>query len=551
MRSEARGFAASVGEESMAKAPLPSVILLLQILSLAGVQGFHAPLPSALRGKSTALHAAIGPATRRIRLRPATLLRNARAPGGAIASVCNAEAWRAEEQVVIVGAGVAGMACAVELKERGIPFTVLEAAPEPGGRVRTDEVEGFLLDHGFQIFLTSYPEAQRLLDYKQLDLQPFYAGADVRFSGAFHRVADPFREPVDALLSLLPSHPIGSVFDKILVGILRLQSLVGSVDDLYTRPDISIGERLRQDVFFGSAFSKEMIDRFFRPFLGGIFFDNKLRTNAHELDFVFRMLALGENCLPKKGIRAVSDYMASLLPRNSLRLSSPVASISKDGSSVTLKSGEVVKAAAIVVATDGPAARALLASAGVTLESEGESKKTMCLYFAIDGAPPSTEPILYLNGDGVEDAEGSTKVNNMCFPSTVSASYAPAGKSLASVSLIGIPDKTDEEVAADVKGQLTAWFGASVEDWRLLKTYRIPYCQPNQECPSEREKPVEVQPFVYVTGDHRETASLQGALRSGTRCGEAVSAVISPMMLARARPLVQEFAKSKGIKIEM
>ena len=157
----------------------------------------------------------------------------------------SAEAWRADEQVVIVGAGVAGMSCALELKERGIPFTVVESAPEPGGRVRTDEVAGFLLDHGFQIFLTSYPEAQRLLDYKQLDLQPFYAGADVRFNGTFHRVADPFRHPVDALRSLSAEHPIGSVLDKLLVGILRLQSLVGSVDDLYARPDVPIAARLQ------------------------------------------------------------------------------------------------------------------------------------------------------------------------------------------------------------------------------------------------------------------------------------------------------------------
>ena len=108
---------------------------------------------------------------------------------------------------------------------------------------------------------------------------------------------------------------------------------------------------------------------------------------------------------------------------------------------------------------------------------QGEVKQTTCLYFALDGEAPSQVPILYLNGDGVEDAEGTTKVNNMCFPSTVSPSYAPAGKSLASVSLIGIPPQTDEEVAADVKAQLAEWFGPSVQAWRLLKTYRIPYCQ--------------------------------------------------------------------------
>jgi phytoene dehydrogenase-like protein len=209
------------------------------------------------------------------------------------------EAGRAEQPVVVVGAGVAGLACAISLIEKGIPVTVVEASDAVGGRVRTDKVDGFLLDRGFQIFLTSYPESQRYFDYNQLKLKPFYPGALVRYAGAFHRVADPFRRPIDAVPTLLPTHPIGSIVDKVLIGVLRLQSLIGDLDSLWYRPDISIEQRLADDVFFGTGFSKEMVDRFFRPFLGGIFFDNKLRTTARELDFVFRMLALGENCLPE------------------------------------------------------------------------------------------------------------------------------------------------------------------------------------------------------------------------------------------------------------
>jgi hypothetical protein len=217
----------------------------------------------------------------------------------------NADASRAEQPVIIVGAGVAGLACAVSLVEKGIPVTVLEASDAVGGRVRTDKVDGYLLDRGFQIFLTSYPEAQRYLDFNQLKLKPFYPGALVRYGGGFHRVADPFRRPIDAIPTLLPTHPIGSIVDKLLVGILRLQSLIGDLDSLWYRPDISIEQRLSDDVFLGTGFSKEMVDRFFRPFLGGIFFDNKLRTTARELDFVFRMLALGENCLPEVSVSMI------------------------------------------------------------------------------------------------------------------------------------------------------------------------------------------------------------------------------------------------------
>lgn len=130
---------------------------------------------------------------------------------------------------------------------------------------------------------------------------------------------------------------------QLLVGVLRLQSLIGPLDDLWRRPDEKIADRLAADVFLGAGFSTEMIDRFFRPFLGGIFFDNRLRTTARELDFTFRMLALGENCLPEKGLGAVSEYMAGLLPKGTVRLNSAVKAVAEDGSSVTVGSPSMIR----------------------------------------------------------------------------------------------------------------------------------------------------------------------------------------------------------------
>ena len=109
-----------------------------------------------------------------------------------------------ETDVVIVGGGLAGLCAAKTLTENGVSFVLLEASDGVGGRLRTDAVDGFLLDRGFAIFLTGYPEAQKTLDYDALSLKPFYAGADVRFQDAFHRVADPLRHPIDAVASLSP-----------------------------------------------------------------------------------------------------------------------------------------------------------------------------------------------------------------------------------------------------------------------------------------------------------------------------------------------------------
>ena len=199
-----------------------------------------------------------------------------------------------KDQVVVIGAGVAGLNCAANLQRNGVPVTVVEASDGVGGRVRTDVQDGFLLDRGFQIFLTSYPEARLALDYNALDLKPFYAGALVRFDGTFQIVADPFRHLVDGLGSLL--NPIGSPLDKILVGIVRTKNLFRSVEDILgDSNEIRIIDKLKQE-----GFGDSIIDRFFRPFLGGIFFDRNLNTTSRLFDFVMKMLATGENCcLPR------------------------------------------------------------------------------------------------------------------------------------------------------------------------------------------------------------------------------------------------------------
>lgn len=153
-----------------------------------------------------------------------------------------------EADVVVVGAGLAGLNAAATLHKQGLQSIVLEASDGIGGRTRTDNVDGFLLDRGFQIFLTGYPEAQTTLDLEGLQLQPFYAGARVWYDGKFHIVADPLRHLVDGLLSL--TNPIGSVVDKINVGVFRIKSLIGPLDAIFAKPETTILERLRVSEYF-------------------------------------------------------------------------------------------------------------------------------------------------------------------------------------------------------------------------------------------------------------------------------------------------------------
>lgn len=147
------------------------------------------------------------------------------------------------DQALVIGAGVAGLSCGLRLHKAGIPFTILESSDGPGGRVRSDKLEGFILDRGFQIFLTSYPEAKEVLDYAGLDLRPFYAGAMVHYNKQFHKVADPLRHPLDGVQSLF--NPTGTVGDKVNVGAFRLKSLLGSLEDLLQRDETTTMERLK------------------------------------------------------------------------------------------------------------------------------------------------------------------------------------------------------------------------------------------------------------------------------------------------------------------
>lgn len=270
------------------------------------------------------------------------------------------------------------------------------------------------------------------------------------------------------------------------------------------------------------GFSPAIIDRFFRPFLGGIFFKRDLQTTSKLLNFVLRMLATGSNCLPANGIGAVSEQLAAGLPVGAIVLNTAVRSVKEDGKEVVveLDNGESIRANKVVVATEGPQAAKLLGEALERSPSQkGEPVGTACLYFSSD-QPPRKGNYLYLDGDN----KGSI-VNNCCVPSEVAPSYAPAGKSLISVSVIGSrPDLDDEELQREVLDELSEWFGRdAVSTWSHLKTYRIPFSQPPQTPPTDLFKPLRLKDNIYVAGDHRMTATLDGALWSGRLVAEDIS----------------------------
>jgi phytoene dehydrogenase-like protein len=406
--------------------------------------------------------------------------------------------------VLIIGGGLAGLCCALRLHQSGLSFQVLEASDGIGGRVRTDRVEGFLLDRGFQVLLTAYPEARRVLDYDALNLRPFYPGALIRYKGRFHRFSDPWRHPIDGILSLLS--PIGSVSDKLKVRKLRQQVLTGSLQDLYNRPETTTLQALRN-----LGFSENMIDRFFKPFIGGVFFDPNLGVSSRMFEFGFRMFSMGDTALPSKGMGTIPEQIVARLPEGTVRTEARVESIQEDG--VTLKSGEKIKAQAVVLATEGPEAARLLGH-----KEKPGSRSVTCLYFETN-EPPLSEPLLVLNG------EGKGPINSLCCLSSVAPSYAPKNKALIEVTIIGNPDQDDKQLESTVRAQLTEWFGPGVNGWHYLRTYRIPHALPMQIAPisDPTSRSHQIRPGLFVCGEYNNVASIQWAMVSGRQAAESIT----------------------------
>ncbi|MDB6003706.1 MAG: hypothetical protein JWR15_693, partial [Prosthecobacter sp.] len=261
-----------------------------------------------------------------------------------------------QPRIVIVGAGLAGLACARVLAAAGRPFTLLEASNAVGGRVRTDVVDGFLLDRGFQIFLPAYPEAKRVLDYEALDLRSLYRGADVFVKNRFHRMADPLAHPLTALQNFKAE--IITLRDKWTTLLLR-KEVFGMRE-----PPGDLAEVETEDYLRDFGFSESMIDRFFRPFFGGIFLEKDLRTSARMLLFTFAMFDRGGSALPARGMQSIPDQLAMALPPGSLRLNAPVAAVR--AGEVTLDTGEVLHADHVIVAVSEEVAHRLLPSAEKT-----------------------------------------------------------------------------------------------------------------------------------------------------------------------------------------
>lgn len=408
--------------------------------------------------------------------------------------------------VIIIGGGLAGLTAARQLHSQNIDFLLLEASDRIGGRVKTDLLDGFRLDHGFQVLLRAYPEVQRWIDYSKLDLKNFLPGALLLHpDGSKDRIGDPLRD----ISSLFPTlfSKAGSLSDKF--KILKLRSRLSKLDieTIFEQDEKSCLDALRQDY----GFSDQMIDRFFKPFFSGIFLEKDLVTSRRMFDFVFKIFGKGFAAVPNLGMEEVPKQLAATLPEKSIKVKHRVEEIK--GQEIKLSDGSSITAPHIIVATQANGLVKELAPVNTRFQS------TVHLHFVSD-TPPISRPIIALN------TNANRLSNNICTINQVATAYAPSGKHLISISLVGIPESKGSQLEQAVRKELVPWFGKVTEEWQLLHQRTVHYALPQQSSVKHVIQPSQLQlrKGLYACGDFALNGSLNAAMRAGRFAGEQVLA---------------------------
>lgn len=412
--------------------------------------------------------------------------------------------------VIVVGAGLAGLRCAIRLGELGREVIVVEAADTVGGRVRTDVVDGFRCDRGFQVLNPAYPAVRRWVDLDGLALQSFGAGVMVRRDNGLRVVADPIREP-RLLTQTLRS---GYLRPRELAALARWAGRVlADPRAVMRQPDTTLAESLDAAGVVGRL-RREVLD----PFLAGVLVDSHGLSSANFAKLLVRTFALGRPGLPEQGMGALPTQLAARLPQ--VRLGMPVDAVSAAGGREVsvVTGGSTLRARAVVVATDP------ITAARLTPLPEPATKGLVTWWFEAPQAP-SILPLLAVDGRRV-GAKAPGPVWNTAVVTAAAPSYAPPGRHLVEATcLLDRPDGDAPE--SEVLRHVAAIFGCSTAGWQTVIRHRIPLALPAMPPPLQPRPAVSLGDGVFVCGDHRDMASIQGALVSGNRTAEAVHTALA------------------------
>ena len=400
-----------------------------------------------------------------------------------------------EYDVVIVGAGISGLTAASVLQSKGYSVKILELASEPGGRMRSENYAGFILDRGFHLFLNALPEAKSTLDYDKLQLKSLYPGILVYYKGEFNIISNPLKKSLDILSMSVAGN--ATFWDKI-----KLGKLFNEIQQMDEYEIFNIPEKTSLEFLTEYGFSNKIIQSFFKPLLSTAFLENEMKTSSRLLHFNLKMLFSEDASLPKEGIGAIPQKMADQLLPGTIQYKSKVKRI--DDNMLELTTGEIICGKKIILSANAMDLEKICPGLSGNIDAHHVST----LYFAASSAPVK-KPIVMLNG------EGKGIVNNVFVPSLVQPSYAPNGMHLISVNVTKPNDFDDYELVDQVQMELIDWFGTQVSQWEHLKTYHIKYAIPRKKSISFSSYAKQISDDLFICGDHLTYGSLNAALRSG------------------------------------
>lgn len=407
--------------------------------------------------------------------------------------------------MIVVGAGLAGLAAATRLVAAGRSVQVLEASDGPGGRMRSDVVDGFVVDRGFQVLNTAYSELRRLDVLRHLDLQRLDRGAYLRSGDAVHLLADPRRIP--AGVTGLLAGPLGTVGERARLGAFLLAVAYSPVGVLRRGRDVPFRDLLQRYRIDGAP-----TEHFLRPFLSGVLQEDELTTSSRFASYVLRTFVRGDVVVPAAGMGALPALLAARLPPGTVRTGQVVEEVRPRA--VDVRGGgtvRTVRTGAVIVAADPVGAARLLGLPAPVMHA-------ITTTWHATLTPPTARPMIALDTEGGPVANSVVMSN--AAPSYASGSSAPGGRALIASSSLG-PEPLPDDV---LRAALARLWGVDTATWQQIAETRVPQAVPALPGGTRRSVRVRVAPGLLVAGDWRESPSSQGALRSGRRAAEALLA---------------------------
>lgn len=404
---------------------------------------------------------------------------------------------------IIIGGGVSALVAAIELEKAGYSPTILEATDSVGGRIKSDELKGFPADHGFQVILTEYPEAQLYLDYDKLDLVKFKPGSVIFKKAKMEKIGDPLRDFSFFGSTIFAN--VGSVKDKWLILKLSLQLKKKSIEAIFAEPEMTTKVYLQN-----YGFSDEMIRDFFQPFFAGIYLEEDLDTPSRMFEFVYKMFGQGNAAIPRKGMQAVPDQLVGQLTRTTIRFNASVSHI--DGHNIFLESGEILTAEQMIIAVD-PAL--FFTKKDIT---PCEWKSCYNLYFQ------STKSVMKDSIIGLLPGK-ETMVNNFHYLNDLFGSKGPKNETILSVTVVNNHELSETDMVREVKRELQKY--CKIETGELLQLFHIKKALPKLTNLKyePKEETVVLAPGIFCCGDYLANSSLNAAMASGRVVARLVTRV--------------------------